>query len=89
MFDDDGDDDPGVIADPDEGEGPQPTMVSLSFDEAHAYLESEQEVFAVPVPPEIYRWAEAFVLSHYVPEKKIKRKLKNWRGDTDSEQCAL
>ena len=72
-----------VIAEPDSGEGPIPFLVSLSFDEAHAYLEGEREVFAVDMPPELYRWSEAFVLRHYVPEKKKKRKLKDWREGDD------
>jgi len=33
----------------------------------------------VPIPPELYRWAEAYVLTHYVAVKKTKRKLSNWR----------
>lgn len=73
-----------VIADSDEGERPVPFLVSLSFDEAHAYLEGEEVVFAVDIPPELYRWSEAFVLTHYVPEKRTKRKLKDW-SNTDTE----
>lgn len=73
-----------VIAEADAGDGPVPFRVSLSFDEAHAYLEGEGEVFAVDMPPELYRWSEAFVLQHYVPERKTKRKLHNW-SDTNDE----
>ncbi len=57
---------------------PEPFLVSASFDEAHAYLEAEAEVEAVSMPPEIYRWVEQFVLEHYVPERRIKRKRRNW-----------
>ena len=57
---------------------PEPYLVSLSFDEAHAYQEGDEIVYAVPIPRELYQWAEAYVLTHYVAEKKIKRKLKNW-----------
>ncbi|MCP4996543.1 MAG: DUF3305 domain-containing protein [Gammaproteobacteria bacterium] len=67
-----------VIANQEDGEAPVPILVSLSFDEAHAYLEGEETVFAVDIPPELYRWIETFVLTHYVPEKRFKRKLKNW-----------
>lgn len=49
---------------------PQPFQVTASFDEAHAYLEAEESVYEVPVPPEIYRAVEAFVLEHYVPEPR-------------------
>ena len=32
-----------------------------------------------PMPGELYHWAERFVLEHYVPEKKRKRKRNNWK----------
>lgn len=67
-----------VMAEPDE-EPPIPFLVSMSFDEAHAYQEGDSEVYAVDIPPELYRWCEAYVLQHYKPEKKLKRKLTNWR----------
>lgn len=57
----------------------EPFMATPSYDEAAAYTEVEEEVFAVPMPPEVYRWAEKFVLEHYVPEKKKKRKRENWK----------
>jgi hypothetical protein len=62
-----------------DAEMPEPYLVSLSFDEVHAYGEGDEEVYAVPIPPELYRWAEAYVLTHYVAVKKTKRKLRNWR----------
>lgn len=62
-----------------EGEMPLPYLVSLSFDEAHAYLEGDEQVYSVPIPSELYKWTEAYVLTHYVAIKKTKRKLKNWR----------
>jgi len=73
-----------VVADIDEKSQPVPFLVTLSFDEAHAYLEGDQEVYAVDIPPELYRWSEAFVLSHYVPQKKRKRKLDNWKKQSGS-----
>mgnify|MGYP001824574126 CR=1 FL=1 len=60
---------------------PEPFRVSMSFDEAHAYLEGEDEIYAVDVPPELYRWTESFVISNYFPERKRKRKLRNWSAD--------
>jgi len=59
---------------------PVPYLVSLSFDEVHAYLEGDEHVYAVEIPPELYKWTEAFILSHYVAIKKTKRKLKNWKA---------
>jgi len=63
---------------------PRPQLVTLSFDEAHAYLEGDENLYTVPIPPEIYQWTEAFVLAHYVPEKRTKRKRQDWRH-TDGE----
>ncbi|MCZ6669047.1 MAG: DUF3305 domain-containing protein [Gammaproteobacteria bacterium] len=67
----------------DDTEVPEPYLVSLSFDEVHAYLEGDEQVYAVEIPPELYKWTEAFVLTHYIAIKKTKRKLKNW---TDQPQ---
>ena len=61
-------------------EPPDPFLVTLSFDEAHAYLEGEDDIYDVDVPPELYRWVEAFVLANYAPEKRIKRKRKDWKS---------
>lgn len=68
-----------IIADLDENDVPQPFLVTLSLDEAHSYLEGDEEVYTVDIPAELYRWSEAFILSHYAPAKKVKRKLKNWK----------
>lgn len=58
---------------------PIPFLVTLSFDEAHAYLEGDDIVYSVPIPPELYRWAEAYILENYSAEKRKKRKRKDWR----------
>ncbi|MBL4711113.1 MAG: DUF3305 domain-containing protein [Gammaproteobacteria bacterium] len=58
---------------------PEPFIITMSFDEAHAYLEGEDEIYDVDVPPELYKWTEAFILVHYVAEKRKKRKRKDWK----------
>lgn len=63
-----------------EGE-PEPFLVSPSFDEANAYVESEEDAYPVPLPPELYNWIERFVLTHYKPEPRTKRKRKNWKEE--------
>ncbi len=60
---------------------PQPFLVSMSFDEAHSYLDGDDEIYAVDIPGELYRWTEAYVIANYFPEKKKKRKLKDWKAD--------
>ena len=69
----------------DTDEMPDPYLVSLSFDEAHAYLEGDELVYSVPLPAQLYQWAEAYVLTNYVAIKKTKRKLKRWHGEDASK----
>jgi hypothetical protein len=71
-----------VITRSNSDEVPIPNKVTLSFDEANAYLECEGEAFSVPLPAELYRWTEEFVLQHYMPEKRVKRKRRDWRKET-------
>jgi hypothetical protein len=78
-----------IIAVPNENDVPIPFLVSLSFDVAHSYLEGDETVYAVDLPPELYRWSEAFILNYYAPEKKMKRKRNNWKQDTASRKPSL
>lgn len=58
-----------------------PVIVTLSYDEAASHLESDDIVESVPMPAQLYRWVEQFVLEHYLPQKKKKRKRDNWKED--------
>ena len=60
-----------------------PFRVTADRDMAAVSLESDDQVFAVPVPPEIYQGIEQFVVAHYVPKERKKRKRKNWSESTD------
>jgi hypothetical protein len=55
-----------------------PFQVTADRDSAAVVLESDDQVFAVPVPPEIYQRLEQFVVNNYVPQERKKRKRKNW-----------
>ena len=55
-----------------------PFRVTADRDSAAVCLESDDQVFAVPIPPEIYQHIERFVVAHYVPREPKKRKRKNW-----------
>ena len=68
-----------VICSQEAGEPLQPFIVTLSYGEATSYMETDEIVETVAMPPELYRWAERFVLEHYVPEKRKKRKRENWK----------
>ena len=67
-----------IVMRKDESSRPFPALVTLSFDEANAYAEGDDDVEAVSMPPELSRWVEAFVIDNYVPEKRIKRKRRAW-----------
>jgi hypothetical protein len=73
-----------VVARENEEEVPEPFLVSMSFDEAHAYLEGDEEVYDIDIPPELYRWVEAYVLAHYVAVKRKKRKRQDWKNQHGS-----
>ncbi len=79
-------DSPGcyVVVRPRQDGMPRPVLVTLSFDAAQAYQEGGETVYNVPLPPPLYRAAEAFVLAHYCPEKRRKRRLTDWREDGDA-----
>jgi hypothetical protein len=62
-----------------DGDALVPFLVTMSFDEAHAYLEGDSEIFALDIPPELYRWIEDYVIANYVAVKRKKRKLQDWK----------
>jgi hypothetical protein len=71
-----------IVANLDDQGRPVPFLVSLSYDEAHAYLEGDEALYSVPMPAELYRWTETFVLNHYVAQKHTKRKRTDWKSAT-------
>ena len=73
-----------VITEINEEGVPVPILVSMSFDEAHAYLEGDDQIYAVEIPPEVYVWTEAYVIANYFPEKKIKRKFNDWKAEAQT-----
>lgn len=52
-----------------------PVEVSVDYVESSARREAGDELDVVTMPPEVYRWVEAFVVGHYTPEEpKLRRK---------------
>ncbi len=74
-----------VILRRDAGGQPWPFLVSASFDEANAYVEGDEEAHPVAMPAEVYAWVERFVLDHYRPEPRRKRKREDWK-ETSGER---
>lgn len=58
----------------DDGE-PRPHAVTADYIDAMSHAETGNVTHAVPMPPEVYRCIERYVLEHYTPaESKMKRK---------------
>ena len=76
----------------DTGESPgsavsiKPVLVTIDYDEASACAETDQLVLSAPIPGELYRQMEAFVLQHYKPAPFKKRKRRNWSDEPSSRQ---
>jgi hypothetical protein len=58
---------------------PEPVLVTASFDAANAYAEGDDLVDTAPLDPLLYLWIEEFVLTHYVPTERKKRKREPWK----------
>ena len=61
----------------------KPVFVTANQDEANAHMESDDPVYSVPMPDKVLQWVERFVLTHYEPEVKRKRKRKDWVEDSE------
>jgi len=58
-----------------------PLLVTLSYGEAASYMETDSLLFNLPIPGEIQLWVERYVLDHYRPVEKKKRKRQRWQQD--------
>lgn len=55
---------------------PRPAFVSLSYGRAAGWMDANETVDAVPLPPELYVWVGEFVERYYRPKPKFKRQRK-------------
>jgi hypothetical protein len=55
-----------------------PRLVTADQNEACSGVEGDDRVFAAAIPPEVYQQIEAFVIAHYVPQARHKRKRTDW-----------
>lgn len=71
-----------VYCETDEAGEPCPRSVTAEYIDAMAYTEGGNVSFAVPMPAEVYRIVEQFVVEHFVPEeRKLRRKRDNKLGE--------
>lgn len=59
----------------------QPVLVTVDYDDASAAAETDSPVLSAPIPKELYRYMEKFVLTHYQPQEFKKRKRRNWSDE--------
>lgn len=52
----------------------RPEIVSVSYNEAGRWLDAQERVDNVPLPPEVRDWLQAFTDAHYRPEPKQRRR---------------
>jgi hypothetical protein len=57
-------------------DGPRPAFVSLSYTRAAGWMDANETVDAVPLPPELHAWVGEFVERYYRPRPKFKRERK-------------
>ena len=61
-----------------EGEVARPQRVTVSYHEGARWMDSDESVDGVPLPPELVPWMREFATQHYTPEvKKPKRYASN------------
>jgi hypothetical protein len=56
----------------------EPFLVTADHDQGTAGVEADDKVFIAPIPQDIYQEIERFIVEHYVPAERKKRRRKNW-----------
>jgi hypothetical protein len=57
----------------------KPEMVSLSYHDAGRWLDAQETVEQVPLPPEVVAWLQAFVDKHHVVETKKRKRPESFK----------
>lgn len=63
----------------------EPFAVSANYDEAGAYMETDDSVFRAPLPAAFGPRLEEFVMNHYRPEPPRKRRRRNWAAEATDD----
>ncbi|TXF12461.1 DUF3305 domain-containing protein [Pelomicrobium methylotrophicum] len=50
-----------------------PAFVTVSYGEAARWMDADEQVDGVPMPPEIYRWVGEYVEAHYRPDPEARK----------------
>ncbi|NIM29369.1 MAG: DUF3305 domain-containing protein [Gammaproteobacteria bacterium] len=65
-----------------------PALVTADQQEASGHMETDDHVFSVPMPEQVHEWLERFVVAHYVPAQKKKRKRREWAKESEYVEAA-
>ncbi len=61
----------------------RPVVVSLSYHDASRWLDAQEIVEQVPVPPAVLQWMQDFIAVHYQPEVKRVKRPESFKSLTD------
>ncbi|MES2979622.1 MAG: DUF3305 domain-containing protein [Pseudomonadota bacterium] len=56
-----------------------PRIVTLSYNDAGRWLDSQENVEQVPAPPEVVQWMQEFVDAHFVQETKRRKRPESFK----------
>lgn len=59
---------------------PQPTAVTLSYNEAARMMDAQERVDGVPLPAQLHDWLAGYVMQHYKPEPKRRSRPPSFEG---------
>lgn len=62
-----------------------PVVVTANYDEAGAYMEADATVMSTPMPAEVHRWLEQYVMDNFQPVEGKSRKRKKWFGQQEEK----
>ena len=67
-------------------EAPTPHSVTASYNEAARWMDAQEKVDAVPMPPSMGQWLSDYVAANYKPEPKKKRVKQSFLAPRDKDQ---
>ena len=70
-----------LVCQHDDNNQPQALLITVDYDEAASYMETGELVLNTELPTALCEWLEAYVLTHYQPEKPKKRRRKQWHDE--------
>jgi hypothetical protein len=65
-----------------------PALVTADQQEATGHMETDDHVYSVPMPEQVHEWLERYVVAHYVPAQKKKRKRREWAKESEYVEAA-